>query len=321
MWERAPFAATSLGPPRTNQEAELPNNTPLQWCDNLEPKASGAVPSNAPVPVQIESNKLDGRKPQTATWGLSGASFPSTSFQDEEADEDMRSKVLAIRPTARQNSCYEADATRPDHSTTSAAISLLPRGSLTSPSFSHSLTKSVLNQPPPVQVQSSGHDLLSQTVRSRKEINNPSQRLNALPPTTVPAATDLADSRPTRKVSQAISLVSTESGVSASTGGASLSADMALSRTDSPLYADSHPGSQVQGSELETRRDVSKSFVPTNTLSVSSGNTVNKGIKRVRDFTPGSSKALDEENGSRHVSPRLDMTCFGNSREPDDRVI
>jgi hypothetical protein len=193
---------------------------------------------------------------------------------------------------------------------------LLPVGLIPS-DLAQSLTESILSQPPPLQLQSADHEVESQLVRSRKENSRQAQRVDARPLAISSATGGLVEPQPIRKVSQTLSHVSVGSTVSASTGGVSLEDDLILSRTNSPLRSVSQHCLQLRSSlELEPPADFPGDSVSNNTLAVSSGNTMNKGTKRTRNFTPGSAKAVDEENEPRRVSPRLNTSSF---RECEDR--
>ena len=86
-----------------------------------------------------------------------------------------------------------------------------------------------------------------------------------------------------------------------------------------PKQTESHPpGKSRNVSEAAKRTastgefgaNITNQSAIDNALRAVSGNSVDKGSKRLRNFTPASAKVIDEEDEPRRSSPRVRLTPF-----------
>ncbi|KAG6008129.1 hypothetical protein E4U43_000212 [Claviceps pusilla] len=155
--------------------------------------------------------------------------------------------------------------------------------------FADSLTNSLLNQPMPMhfQQQASCH-LPAADVKSRKE--NRGQVLHAMPPPTAtgyPVSNNYYEHQEMRRVSQQMIVPS----------GSSLP----VGTVDA-----GKPGLDVTNQNGAARKCTTEGGDETRTTRVVS----DKGMKRSRNFTPASSRVIDEEDEPRRASPKIRLTPF-----------
>lgn len=165
------------------------------------------------------------------------------------------------------------------------------------PDLASSLTNSLLNQPLPVQVQGQGAHNPATEIRSRKE--NRSHQLADRP-----ASATFATSKPStehcemRKVSQEVHLPSISS-LPLSAVGSQVNSPPALANHEpSPVPSPGEFGANITN------------LSPADDTAAALGASMDKGTKRVRNFTPASSRAIDEEDEPRRASPRVRLSPF-----------
>ncbi|KAK5630112.1 hypothetical protein RRF57_005827 [Xylaria bambusicola] len=156
------------------------------------------------------------------------------------------------------------------------------------------LTHSLLNQPHPLPVQGSNIAIPAPEIKSRKE-----NRLHS--EITLEETTDL-DHIDMRKVSQSVySHLGKTSRDTSSTNN---------SPPSQSTFSGAYSQRSVSGAEFGN--DLTNSGVlfahgnndPNPTTDIRIGSGSDKGIKRTRQFTPASAKAIDEEDEPRRSSPR-----------------
>lgn len=165
--------------------------------------------------------------------------------------------------------------------------------------FADSLTNSLLNQPMPIhfQQQASCH-LPAADVKSRKE--NRGQVLHAMPPPTAtgyPVSNNYYEHQEMRRVSQQMIVPS----------GSSLP----VGTVDA-----GKAGLDVTNQNDAARKCTTEGADETTTTRVVS----DKGMKRSRNFTPASSRVIDEEDEPRRASPKIRLTPFVEDDEVTSSV-
>ncbi|KND90082.1 hypothetical protein TOPH_05293 [Tolypocladium ophioglossoides CBS 100239] len=160
--------------------------------------------------------------------------------------------------------------------------------------LANSLTNSLLNQPMPVHMQQPNFHAPMGEIKSRKE--NRFQQLAGPSPSAIPTAlTSCQDHQEMRRVSQQMYMPS----------GASLPVCTVSSQANSPEAVQ-----RVSSMGGELSAGVNNLSTCDTPLSAASGNSVEKGTKRVRNFTPASARAIEEEDEPRRGSPRVRLTPF-----------
>jgi hypothetical protein len=171
--------------------------------------------------------------------------------------------------------------------------------------LANSLTSSLLKQPPPYKVQNPASHFPAPEIKSRKEARVHHNELRPSTSDTVvtsapPFEQPSEQPHDLRKVSQQMYIPS----------GAS------LPTTIPPMQTTGHPPGKSRNTSETSERTASigEFGASTNNSEVAlravSGNSVGKGDRRSRDFTPASSKKIDGEDEPRLASPRVRLTPF-----------
>lgn len=146
----------------------------------------------------------------------------------------------------------------------------------------------------PVHMQQPNFHAPVEEIKSRKE-NRFQQLAGPSPPAIPTALTSGQDHQEMRRVSQQMCMPS----------GASLPVCTVSSQVNSP-----EPVQRVSSLGRELSAGVSNLSTSDTPLSAASGNSVEKGTKRARQFTPASARVMDEEDEPRRGSPRVRLTPF-----------
>lgn len=180
----------------------------------------------------------------------------------------------------------------------------IPNPSISS-DFAHSLTHSLLNQPhplPPVpqSVQPHQIQLPASEVKSRKE-NRHLNNAGSVSSSTNPSPSIEAQIRKFSTANTAFGIIGNDRMGSSASG--------------------SGPAFSRRTSAVEFGRDITNTASPNQTYAgvaaagTDPGSSSDKGIKRGRNFTPASAKAIDEEDEPRRASPRIRATTFSLDAE------
>ena len=162
------------------------------------------------------------------------------------------------------------------------------------------LTVSLLNQPPPAQVHQQSTTCPATEIKSRKETRIKQQTSAPIREASMPTASQGLGEM--RKVSQQLSIPP----------GAALPTEKVPSNDDTPKMPQTTNMSNLQSlnideSSMEGGIRPRENITPLRTIS---GNSLDKGGKRTRNFTPASAKAIDEEDEPQRASPRVRLTPF-----------
>lgn len=187
---------------------------------------------------------------------------------------------------------------------------MLPHNNPIPTGLATSLTNALLSQPPPLDVrQSEKYKSHDHDIPSRKDA-----RVASFSSKHSPLGVDCKENTlGFRKVSQPLSMSS-----GGSLGTTSQSDALVSSRPNSPPYltmgtcSENLPPTEPRDSSLNAGKKMTTGM--TSALTSLSGNSMEKGTKRARNFTPGSEKAEvgDEENQPRRISPRLSLSPFAS---------
>ena len=275
--------------------------------------------------IATEANALDPNSTDNSSWTTDqDPNFTSAIFKPEDDVPDGNSRVPTNTPTAGGNPSYACGGALPTkfgvpsltYLTLAVPQSLLPRSSVLPAALAHSLTRSILSQTPPRQVSGESQASQGPGIRSRKENRLQVLDVDALPPAMTASVQGTTDTRGIRKASQAFtdSEISVESG--GSIGGASLDDGTLQSRSNSPLVAQEE--NSTQHDTWDTKAVLARSeLAPDTALTATSGNSLSKGTKRNRNFTPASGEEFSDENEQRRVSPCVRNSPFRNELHQD----
>lgn len=233
---------------------------------------------------------------QTSTSG--DAPFTVASFQPED-DVNSSPKVPSNTPTEGRG-VYESEGLPPR----SINGSMLTIVGVPFPIITHdggiptdlanSLTNSLLNQTTPYQRQTPNMHTPIAEPRSRKET-----RTRRLTPSTLPLSSTTAQNHQERRWSQQSYIPS--SGI--------IPISLAGSQTKSPKNLTYSDVNQRTPSMSKFGANLANLSGQENIMEVAHGPS-DKGNKRVRHFTPGSAKTIEEDDEPRRASPRIRLTPF-----------
>lgn len=174
------------------------------------------------------------------------------------------------------------------------------------PDLAETLATSLLNQPPPAN---GSHHLAgyppATEIKSRKE--NKAQGQGIISPSTRKGSFFRLENPATRKASQ-------QTRVPTNT---SLPPGTVASATNSPHFFEPKKGFETATCDPSTSHvgaNLMGESMPDNALRAVSGNS-DKGNKRIRNFTPASSKAIDETDEPSRRSPRIRLSLFEKTED------
>ncbi|KAF7561416.1 hypothetical protein G7046_g2725 [Stylonectria norvegica] len=227
---------------------------------------------------------------QAGQFALSGDGHVTLpTFQPEDAFCGGHMKVPTNTPiTATQSTCKPGGAPFP----------IIPHNASLPADLATSLTNSLLNQPIPLQLQAHNMRTLASEVRSRKE-NRFQKQSDILPSMLSSTLTPQQEHQDQRKVSQQMYPPS----------GSSVPVNVAQPLKKSPN--DGYHSAQRTPSVGRFGANIANLAEQDATLDVpaSLGISSEKGTKRVRNFTPRSTKVVEEDE-PRGGSPRMRLTPF-----------
>ena len=182
-----------------------------------------------------------------------------------------------------------------------ASLTCYPYAGSIPADLAHSLTRSLLSQPPPYKGHPQAGHLPAAEVKSRKEAQ--AQEPDDDSPSTASSASTCArDHCDVRKVSAQMRIMT----------GRSLPSGTAPSQVNSPQLMPARNGLET-GQRTSSLGDFEDSLTvdasPEAVLRAVSGNS-EKGTKRTRSFTPMSAKAIDVEDEPRRTSPHIRLSAF-----------
>ncbi|KAM5368504.1 hypothetical protein ACJZ2D_009481 [Fusarium nematophilum] len=263
------------------------DNTGLGMDDQHQPTATLSIPS------RDETGTLD---PSSLTSGLpmpisDDTQFTSFAFAKNEEAYSGHLKAPTNTPNPVDQSCYESGVPFP----------IFPHNAVLPEDFARSLTASLLNQPPPFQLQPPSTRVLTPEVRSRKE-NRKRHSTCPIPSSLSTGPTFGLDHQDQRKVSQQMYMPS----------GGSVPVPNGQTQIQSPKdFAALEPVRRTpsMGKLASGLANISAQSSPREPTSSDSNATVDKGTKRARQLTPGSAKTLgDDEDENRRASPRIRLS-------------
>ncbi|KAI1358161.1 hypothetical protein F5Y08DRAFT_125825 [Xylaria arbuscula] len=273
------------------QTADMGKSKPLSRRANTHSKIST---SDTSMPDYCSSNST-GAQPMAEFQSMS----TGVAHVDDHDISNIAPKAPANTPTALIDPSFVSDLgididkmgtpgnTPPstDYFTTSTTNF--------STELATSLTHSLLNQPHPLPVQGSNTAIPAPEIKSRKE--NRLHNEITLEPTTNLDHIDM------RKVSQSVySQFSQASRDISSTSNSPPSHSTFSGAYSQASVSGGDFGNDLTNSGIFTHGSTDPN--PTMDVRISSGS--DKGIKRTRQFTPASAKAIDEEDEPRRNSPR-----------------
>lgn len=185
---------------------------------------------------------------------------------------------------------------------TGTTFPVVPRSSSIPSDLAYSLTNSLLSQSMPLHFQQPGIQAPSSEVRSRKE-NRRQQPAGPSLSAAPPASALGPDHQEMRRVSQQMYMPP----------GASIPVCTVNSRDDSPQDQDRPgPAPSQRGLSVGSEPEAGSNGAATQDTAAGGvgGTSAEKGIKRIRHFTPASARAMDEEDEPRRGSPRVRLTPF-----------
>lgn len=276
---------------RTSTDISMPDYV------SLNSGGQAAVPPEQSVSLssfrQDEDSQCGSLKVPTNT--------PTTGGGHGSCDQEGRySTPIISPPRLDQGHCRLTNLT-------GASFSFLNHTASIPSDLASSLTNSLLNQPMPPLLQNSSFHVPTSEIKSRKE-NRLHQTTGPSPPALSTKSISGQDHADMRRVSQQMYIPS----------GASLPVCTVSSRAPSPQNqgclepaqrAPSRTGDSGMGVEHLSTVDASVNVAPTMMTE--------KGAKRIRNFTPASSRAIDEEDEPRRASPRVRLTPFADDKSTD----
>ncbi|POR34960.1 Uncharacterized protein TPAR_04843 [Tolypocladium paradoxum] len=335
MWHRAPFVSSMPVPSRPSDDADSHAHSPRRRTGALQSSSSGYSQSALPNPststgtrrvthpvcntlayANNASSDHFGDAHSYFEW-LSGIGMGVTDMNRGEGQVKVHRRLARRTSTDISMPDYVEIAEQPlympglrqdddghfsnmkvptNTPTTSGyggceqdgvTFSSLAQAASMPSDLGNSLTNSLLNQPMPVHMQQPNFHASAGEVKSRKE--NRFQQLAGPSPG--------QDHQEMRRVSQQMYMPP----------GASLPV-CTVSQANSP-----EPVQRVASMGGELSAGVNHLSTSDTPLSAASGNSVEKGTKRIRNFTPASASAIDEEDEPRRGSPRVRLTPFTES--------
>ncbi|KAH6995844.1 hypothetical protein BKA56DRAFT_666130 [Ilyonectria sp. MPI-CAGE-AT-0026] len=218
---------------------------------------------------------------QTSTSG--DAPFTVASFQPED-DVNSGPKVPSNTPTEGRG-VYESEG---------VPFPIITHDGGIPTDLANSLTNSLLNQTTPYQRQTPNIHTPIAEPRSGKET-----RARRLTPSTLPLSSTTAQNHQERRWSQQSYIPS--SGI--------IPISLAGSQTKSPKNLTCSDVNQRTPSMSKFGANLANLSGQENIMEASRGPS-DKGNKRVRHFTPGSAKTIEEDDEPRRASPRIRLTPF-----------
>lgn len=225
-----------------------------------------------------------------------------------EEDGSAHLRVPANTPTASATGNFEHDgllgrliAVEADahHDDAAVPFPMLSHNSAIPSDLANSLTNSLLNQPMPVHLQHHAQNFHTPAaeIKSRKENRS---RATGPSPSGVTAAS-APDHYDMRRVSQQMFMPPSGTSMPMCT----LSPEVDSQQNQECVIASGAP-SKAAG--------LCASKVPSCDASLGStpGSALEKGLKRIRNFTPVSARVIDEEDEPRRRSPRIRLTPFAD---------
>ncbi|KAM4054298.1 NADH dehydrogenase (ubiquinone)-like protein [Hirsutella rhossiliensis] len=214
------------------------------------------------------------------------------SMRQEEDDTSGHMRVPTNTPTTSGQASHEQDGT---------PFAIVSHNSSIPSDLAHSLTNSLLNQPMPLHFQQPNFHAPASEVRSRKE----NRRQQPAGPSPSAASTFGQDHQEMRRVSQQMYIPP----------GASVPVCTVNSQVNSPQDQDlPGPEQSQQGRSSDSEPGPGSNMVDVKDAAVGGAGviTAEKGTKRIRNYTPASVRAIDEEDEPRRGSPRVRLTPFTN---------
>lgn len=166
-----------------------------------------------------------------------------------------------------------------------------------------SLTNSLLNQPLPLTTQHLAFHAPSVEVKSRKE-NRGHQHAGHSPASAAGVAAASQEHQDIRRVSQQLYMPSESS----------ISIGKANVKDHSPTLHYYNGSPKSFGNALQARHAMRDPSAETNDEETKQNRE--KGMKRIRNFTPASARVIDDEDEPRRLSPRARLTSFLDSHAP-----
>ncbi|KAK7717265.1 hypothetical protein SLS64_002755 [Diaporthe eres] len=271
------------------QQPHIDTNTVWPTSIGRSSNKSGTDPSMWSMPAYQSSTMRD-----VLTADPMNLSGPSL-------DEDTQMEILKV-PTNTPTAFLGAD-----HAGSGQFTYNIPNPSISS-DFAHTLTHSLLNQPHPLpavaqSVQPHQIPLPASEVKSRKENRHLNNAGSVDSSSTNPSPSIEAQIRKFSTTNTAFGIIGNDRAASCASG--------------------SGPTFSRHGSGPEFGRDIANTESPNQTyagvaaLGTGPGIGSDKGIKRSRNFTPASAKAIDEEDEPRRASPRVRMASIFPSNAED----
>ncbi|KJZ80068.1 hypothetical protein HIM_00782 [Hirsutella minnesotensis 3608] len=229
--------------------------------------------------------------PPDCTMGLAG-------LRQDDDEGYGHPRVPTNTPTASGQSSHDSEG---------VSMPILSHSSSIPSDLANSLTNALLNQPMPLHFQQPAHNTPASEIKSRKE--NRRQQAHRASPSVLPPALSLGpEHQEMRRVSQQMYIPA----------GATMPVCLTGSQMKSPQNQDYREESNGIGICVIGANTSISEAIPGGSAVTGAG--LEKGTKRLRNFTPVSARAFDEEDGPRRCSPSVHFTPFaGELRTEEDR--